>query len=294
MVIYRFFRSLRQALWRAFWHDALGVAKGAAYSSILSLFPSLMLVASILAAFHKGDVFTSEIAYVLHRVMPPGTANTALSYFESAKERPIRVLISTSLITLWTASGVMMSWMEGFRNAYQIPKTWGVVKERMVAFGLVIAAGIPLAFATVLVAFGNQIEYWVIYYANHEFKTYILLLWILGRWLIAVLTGISVIALVYHNAVPRTLRWHSVMPGALLAAAVWFPATFGFGWYASHVAAYNMFYGSLTSAVVLLVWMYIISIIILIGAEFNAILYPRLVSTGAATEAEPMPKAQVS
>jgi membrane protein len=294
MVIFRFFHSLRLALWRAFWHDALGVAKGAAYSSILSLFPSLMLVASILVAFHEGDVFNGEIAYVLHRIMPPGTANTALYYFQSTQHRPIRVLITTSMITLWTASGVMMSWMEGFRKAYQIPKTWGVLRERMIAFALVIAAGIPLAFATGLVAFGNQIEDWVIFHAGHDFQTYILLLWKTGRWLIAVLTGVSVIALIYHNAVPRTLRWHSVMPGALLAAAVWFPATAGFGWYASHWAAYSLFYGSLTSAVVLLVWTYIISVIILIGAEFNAILYPRLVSSSTPSEEVPMPKAQVS
>jgi membrane protein len=252
-----------------------------------------MLVASILATLHKGNLFNGEIAYVLRRIMPPGTANFALYYFQSAQERPIRVLITTSLITLWTASGVMTSWMEGFRNAYQIPKTWGVVKERTIAFGMVIGAGIPLAFATLLVAFGNQIEYWVIYYAGHEFKTYILLLWVLGRWLIAVLTGISVIALIYHNSVPRTLRWHSVMPGALLAAALWFPATIGFGWYVSHLAAYNLFYGSLTSAIVLLVWMYIVSLIILVGAEFNAILFPRLVASSASAETAPMPKAQV-
>jgi membrane protein len=91
--------------------------------------------------------------------------------------------------------------------------------------------------------------------------------------------------------VPRTLRWHSVMPGALLAAAVWFPATAGFGWYTSHLATYSLFYGSLTSAVVLLVWLYIISVIILIGAELNAVLYPRLLSSSPAEA--PMPKAQV-
>ncbi|HEX9028839.1 MAG TPA: YihY/virulence factor BrkB family protein [Anaerolineales bacterium] len=281
------------ALWRAFWHDALGIAKGAAYSSVLSLFPSLMLVASILAAFRKTEVLTREIAYVLARVMPPGTAQTALYFFQSTQERPIRVLVATSLITLWTSSGVMMSWMLGFRNAYGLPKTWGLVKERLVAFGLVFAAGIPLAFATVLVAFGQQIEHWAMFHAGHEFKPYILLLWTGARWLIAILTSVAVIALIYHHAVPRTLRWHSVIPGALLASAVWFPATVGFGWYVSHLAKYNLFYGSLTSAVVLLVWMYIVSIIVLIGAEYNAILFPRLVGASVPAQTPPLPKVQV-
>lgn len=278
-IILRFFKLLRLAVWRAFNHDAFGVAKGAAYSSIISLFPVLLVIASILSAFNKTQAFIREIAYAVGRIFPPGAAQTAVVYFETAQRRPLGVLITTSLLTLWTASGVMISWMEGFRNAYQLPKTWGIVKERLIAFGLVIMAGIPLAAATVLVAFGTQIERWAIHSTSHAYDWYILVLWTFSRWVIAILTSIAVIALIYHHAVPRTLRWHSVMPGASLATAIWFPATIGFGWYASHYAEYSLLYGSLATAIVLLVWMYIISIIVLIGAEFNAILYPRAVST---------------
>lgn len=275
----RFFKLLRLAVWRAFNHDAFGVAKGAAYSSIISLFPALLVVASILAASHKTAAFVREISYAVGRIFPPGAAQTAVSYFETTQQRPVRVLVTTSLLTLWTASGVMISWMEGFRNAYQLPKTWGIVKERFIAFGLVIMAGLPLVFATMLVAFGTQIEKWVIFRATHELTWYILVLWTAIRWIIASLTSIAVMALIYHHAVPRTLRWHSVLPGATLSTAVWFPATIGFGWYVSHFAEYSLLYGSLATAIVLLVWMYIISIIVLIGAEFNAILYPRSIAS---------------
>jgi membrane protein len=275
----RFFRLLRLALWRAFNHDAFGVAKGAAYSSILSLFPAMLVVASILAASHKTVTAVREISHAVGRIFPPGTAQTAQSYFISTQERPLRVLVPTSFLTLWVASGVMISWMEGFRYAYQLPKTWGIVKERFIAFGLVIMAGIPLTFATALVAFGNQIEKWAIYHAGHEFGPYILLLWTVLRWLIAILTSVAVMLLIYHHAVPRTQPWHSVLPGAALATGIWFPATAAFGWYVGHFAEYSLLYGSLATAIALLVWLYIISVIVLIGAEFNALLYPRLVST---------------
>lgn len=284
-MVLRFFKLLRLAVWRAFNHDAFGVAKGAAYSSIISMFPVLLVIASILSAFNKTEAFIREIAYAVGRIFPPGAAQTAVAYFETAHKRPLGVLITTSLLTLWTASGVMISWMEGFRNAYQLPKTWGIVKERLIAFGLVIMAGIPLAAATVLVAFGTQIERWAIHSTAHAFDWYILVLWTFSRWVIAILTSIAVIALIYHHAVPRTLRWHSVLPGATLATAIWFPATIGFGWYASHYAEYSLLYGSLATAIVLLVWMYIISIIVLIGAEFNAILYPRTVTAVKPAEA---------
>lgn len=277
MTLLRYLRTIRDAFWRALNHDALGVAKGAAYSSIISLFPALLLVASVLAAMHKTATVVKEIIIVIGRIMPPGTANIVQAYFLSARQRPGRVLISTSLITLWTGSGVMASWMEGFRNAYQIPRVWGFLKERMIAFGLVIMAGIPLTFATALVAFGNQIEFWMIRHTDHALGFYILFLWALLRWLIAVATCIAVMALIYHHAVPRTQPWHTVLPGSILATAAWFPATMVFGWYVGRLTAYSQVYGSLATTIVLLVWLYILSVIVLVGAEYNAALFPRLV-----------------
>ncbi len=271
---------MRLAVWRAFEHDAFGVAKGGAYSSILTLFPLLMVVASVLATTSHGLEYVREISGAAHRILPPGVAAAVQAYFESTHDRPVRVLIAASLITLWTASGVMISWMEGFRNAYRLPKIWGVVKERFIAFGLVIMAGIPLTFATVLVAFGNQIEVRVTDFMGRELGPLVPLLWTGIRWLIALATSVAVMQLIYHNAVPRTLRWHTVLPGAALATAIWFPATMAFGWYVRHFAEYSLFYGSLATAIVLLIWMYIISIIVLVGAEFNALLYPRFVTTG--------------
>jgi membrane protein len=95
------------------------------------------------------------------------------------------------------------------------------------------------------------------------------------RWSIAILTSIAVIALIYHNAVPRTQPWHSVIPGAFLATGMWFGATLLFGWYLQRYADYSVIYGSLGAGIALLVWMYMISLVILIGAEFNAMLFPR-------------------
>lgn len=277
MFLWRFLKLVKNAAWRAFEHDAFGVAKGGAYSSIITFFPALVLAAGIFATA-RGDLdYIQAASLLVARIMPPGTASTVRSYFESAQQRPVRILLFASLTTLWTASGVMMSWMEGFRNAYQIPKTWGIVKERLVAFGLVIMAGIPMTFATILVAFGNQIEARLIGQLG-ALSPLVFFTWTGLRWIIALTTSVGVMALIYHNAVPRTQRWHSVLPGAGLATAIWFPATIAFGWYVRHFAEYSLFYGSLATAIVLLVWMYIISIIVLIGAEFNAQLFPRVVT----------------
>ena len=165
--------------------------------------------------------------------------------------------------------------MDGFRRAYQLPKTWGLIQERLIAISLVLMAGIPLTFSTILVAFGSRIEMRILFYIGHEFGPLVLLLWSLIRWTIAILTSIAVIQLIYHNAVPRTQPWHSVLPGAVLATAMWLGATALFGWYLQRYADYSIIYGSLGVGIALLVWMYLISLVVLIGAEFNAMLFPR-------------------
>ncbi len=280
----RFFRLLRRAAWRALEHDQFGIAKAAAYSAVLTLFPGLLLMASILAASSRTEVFLPKIiAAAVGRILPPGAAGSAAAYFQKTTAQPISILISASLVSLWTASGVLVSWMEGFRYAYGLPVTWGLIKERFIAFALVIITLVPLTFATLLVAFGSQIEAWVVFHGGHELGPHAVLVstWVgwIARWVIAVLTSVAVMLVIYHLAIPRTLPWHSVLPGAALTTAVWFPVTMLFGWYVGKFSEYSLLYGSLATAVVLLVWMYILSVIVLVGAEFNALVYPRPVTT---------------
>jgi membrane protein len=270
----RFLRLLRLSFWRAFVHDAFATAKAAAYSSIFTFFPVLLIVGSALANWRKGAPYLRQISYALGSILPAGT-NTALTYLKTGAQHPVSIVTTTAVITLWTASGVMISWMEGFRRCYGLPKTWGLVKERLIAFLLVVFALIPMAFATILVAVGSKFETRLLPYLDPDFSPYVLLLWGAIRWLIATLTSIAVIALIYHHAVPRTQPWHSVMPGAMLATILWFSVTVGFRSYLQHFGNFATIYGSLGVVMALLVWMYLISLVVLVGAEFNALLFPR-------------------
>lgn len=282
----RFFYHLRLAFWRAFEHDAFAVAKAAAFSAILTLFPAVLVLASVLSTSHTTETFFREVYRAVGRILPEGTSTAVLQYFAASKPVKMKLLITTSIFTLWTASGVMISWMEGFRKAYQMPKVWGLVKERMIAIFLVVLAGVPMAFASFLVAFGNQIERWTIYHAGHELGPYILGLWAAVRWIIAGLTSIAVIGLVYHHGVPRTQPWHRVLPGSALATVLWFTATVLFGVYLRRYANYDVIYGSVGTAIVLLIWLYLVSMVVLIGAEFNSLRYPRFLF-GAHSEINP-------
>ena len=270
-----FFRHLRMAFWRAFQHDAFAVAKGVAFSAILTFFPAILVLASILSRSHSSEAFVREIFRALGRILPEGTNTNVTQYLTGTRPVQTKFLVWISILTLWTASGAMISWMEGFRHAYQMPKVWGLVKERLIAFLMVILAGVPMGFASFLVVSGNLIERWIMFHVGHEFTPYILGLWTAVRWIIAILTSIAVIALVYHHGVPRTQPWHRVLPGSVVATMLWVCVTVLFGWYLRHYANYDVIYGSVGTAIALLIWLYLVALVVIIGAEFNAVRYPR-------------------
>ncbi len=272
----RYLVLLRRAAWKAFEHDLLTLAKGAAYSAILTLFPAFLVLASLLGATRETSAFIKQFGAAVDRIFPPGTASAAMTYFQTPKHHPFHVVWSASTISLFAATGVMVTWMEGFRRAYGIQNNpWGFWHERMIAFLLVPLSLMPMAFATILVAFGNLIQTWVMLHLQHDIRPVVHLLWTLTRWIISALTSIGVVVLIYHMAVPQMQSWRRVLPGALLATLLWFPATIVFGWYLTRYANYSVIYGPLGAAIALLVWLYMLSIIILIGAEFNAQVFPK-------------------
>ena len=270
----RFWRLFRLSLWRAFEHDAFATAKGGAYSSILTFFPFLLVLGSVMATVRRGEVYLREISDALGRILPAGSA-AALAYsarqLESARW-PAYIYLSTYDVDRFGRNHLVDGRISSRLPAPEDLGTVARTRDRHVT-GLM--AGLPLDFSTILVALGSRVETRVLFSMGHEFGPVIVLLGGAIRWLIAILTSIAVMQLIYHNAVPRTQPWHSVLPGAVLATAMWLLCTAFFGWYLQHYVDYSVIYGSLGVGIALLTWMYVISLVVLIGAEFNAMLYPR-------------------
>ncbi len=109
--------------------------------------------------------------------------------------------------------------------------------------------------------------------ADHELRTYVIFAWRMVRWSIALLCGITVLAAIYRFGTPHIRSWRHVLPGAAMATITWFLATLAYGWYVTH-GQYTLVYGSLAATVATLVWLYITSLSVLIGAEFNAQIFP--------------------
>jgi membrane protein len=124
-----------------------------------------------------------------------------------------------------------------------------------------------------VLVFGRQIEAWMIDNSEHDLRHFVLILWRLVRWGIALTTSITVLGALYHFGTKRTEHWARVGPGAIAATLVWFPATLAFGWYVTRIADYSMFYGSFSTGIATLVWLYLSSFSALLGAELNGVLF---------------------
>ena len=271
----RLIHNLRRAAWSAFSHSSFTNAKAAAYSAILSLFPALLVVTTLLAFSPETDNFRGELRAGFSELLPPDTMSLVQAYFQTNHARSVRLIWTSSFVTLGAAMGVMLSLMEGFRRAYLLPRgEWGFWRERLVALALVPGTLVPMIFATALVAFGHVIELWMINNADHELRFYVLLAGRIARWGMAMLTSVTVLGVIYHFGTPRKRPWNKVVPGAILATVTWFLATLIYGWYLTRYADYSVVYGSLGAGVATLVWLYMVAFSILIGAEFNAQIHP--------------------
>jgi membrane protein len=272
----RVLEKLRLALLASLSHDVFGTAKAAAYSAILCLFPTILVLTTLLALAPASDTVRGEMRAAFSEVLPTDTMTLLHDYFTNQKARSEQVVSSAILVSLVAAMGMMNSLMEGFRRAYELPRhEWNFWVERMVAVALIPLCLVPMAFATVMVAFGHQIEEWVINNSYHELGPYVLLVWRILRWTIGLFTTIAVLAMIYQLATPRRRAWKYVLPGASGAAIIWFLATLGFGFYLTRFADYSVVYGPLGAVVATLVWLYIATVSVLIGAEFNAHIFPK-------------------
>ncbi len=270
----RAFIYFRKAVLRALDHDVLNTAKAAAYSGMLFSFPAILVLTTVLARVPEGTNLVGEVRGALDQFLPEGSLYLLHSTIETNHLYSPKVMFSAAVLSVFAGLGLMLSLMEGFRRAYQLPRgDWTYWRRTLRALLLVPIVLVPLSLASLLLVFGQQIESWMIANADHELRHVVLFFWRLVRWSLALATSITVLAALYHFGTRRREHWMWVIPGAAAATLVWFPATLTFGWYVTRIANYSLFYGSFAAGVATLVWLYITSFSALLGAELNGVMF---------------------
>jgi membrane protein len=277
--------TVRSGVWAEFWSllqrtfvagyedNFFGIAKGVAYSALTSFVPVLTSLTAILVQANARAV-SRELSDFLFEVVPPGS-ETLVYEFTVRGQRPIWILVFATILSVWAASGAMLSLMEGFQAAYRLPSGRPFLQQRGIGVLLVFIAAIPAVGASGLILFGHRAEAMFLSGIGYtrdgaEMRGWVEFLSQAVRYGVAFGTIVVVAALLYYFGPNRPMRFRSVWPGAMLATFLWLLATTGFAWYVRNIANYNVLYGSIGAVIALLIWMYIISIIALYGCEFNA------------------------
>ena len=269
-----FFIILRRAFFNSWLDGCWGIAKGAAYSGLLSLFPVLSSLAAILVQANAGRV-SEYLARFVFEVVPPGTAELIERQFRERGAQPLSLIVVAVLLSAWAASSLMATLMEGFRAAYRLPGGRGIVQDRIVAFTLVFLSAMPAIAASVLLVFGDKVEQTLLQMAGWidaggNVAAGVLIASKISRFAVSMGAVILTTGLLYYVAPNRPQQWKNIWPGAFVATTLWLAVTVIFAWYVRNLANYNVMYGSIGGVIALIVWMYLLAAIALFGCEYNA------------------------
>lgn len=259
---------IQKLLYRIAKDDASGMSAQLAYYFLLSLFPLLIFLLTLIPLF---NIEQSQITEAINNNAPGDTATLITGVVEDVMSNSSGGLLSFGLIAaLWSASNGMTALMNAFNVAYEVEdsRNFFVAKGLSILFTIIMV----LVFATALAlpVFGGQI-------GNYLFGTVGLeqqFKWIFNLVQVAlpVIITFIVFSALYTLAPHVKISWKSVLPGALFATVVWLGASFLFGIYVNNFSNYSKTYGSIGGIIVLMLWLYLTGFIIIIGAQINAII----------------------
>jgi len=263
---------LHRAVLRAIAHDCLNLAQSTAYSAMVSLFPALIVAAAVASLLPDTAPLRFQLSLFFDSILPPDVSPLLESYFVASPHtgKSTHAILLACVVSITGASGVIATLMEGVRRANNLPPNcWTFWQRRRRAFLLVPLSLITFVVATLLVVFGHFVTAWLASHLMASARAPVYALALLLHWGVALAGSVGIVALIYHMGTPMRQSWKRTLPGAIVSTAMWLISTLVFGWYVTRFANYSQVYGSLGAGIALLFWLYIISLSVLCGAEFN-------------------------
>ncbi|MGW3009184.1 YihY/virulence factor BrkB family protein [Streptomyces sp. NPDC001219] len=248
------------------------------YYGVLAIFPALLALVSILGLL--GPSAIDSMIKNLSTVAPGSVRSlltTILEQLKGGQGKALLALIIGIALALWSASGYVAAFMRASNVVYDIGEGRPVWKTLWVRLGITVAVVILLALTAVGVVFTGTVakKMGSILGLGDTAVT----VWNVAKWpVMLILVALSVMVL-YWAAPNVKRRIRRVLPGGVLAVAIWLIASALFALYVANFSSYNKTYGTFATPIVALIWLWLTNIAILLGLEFNAEL-----ERGRATE----------
>jgi len=249
-------REFAARVWKAAQADEIGHRAAAlSYYFLFSIFPLLLFTTAIVRLLPIHHVI-GQLMDTVAQVLPPEAASMVRATLRQVvSNNGYRGLVSLGALTaVWAGSTGMASVMTMLNVVYNVTDHRSWLRRRVIAVLLTVVFAVFLVVSTLLLMLSARIE-------------------ILGQPLataIAVVLVLAAIDLIYYFAPAGHGRWRWVTPGSVTATALWLLASFGLRFYVAHFANYDVMYGSIGGLILFLLWLYLTSLVLLLGAEVNA------------------------
>ncbi|GGC87901.1 YihY/virulence factor BrkB family protein [Chelatococcus reniformis] len=261
------------------------IAAGVTFYSILALFPAIAAFVALYGLFADSSTISSNLQS-LSGVLPEGGMAVLDDQLRSLAAQPQDKLGLTFFVSialaLWSANAGMKALLDALNVVYGEREKRGFFKLNAISLSLTIGAMVLLiasaAAVVVLPAILDMVWLGALSEGIVRFGRWPLLLFVVGLAL----------AVVYRYGPSRDApQWRWVTAGSGVAAVIWLAASILFSWYASEFGSYNRTYGSLGAIIGFMVWIWISSIVVLLGAELDAEMEHQTVKD--TTQGSPVP-----
>jgi membrane protein len=277
----RRFRAILRCSGLAAWRGVVELLSGndfthaasIAYYALLSFFPFLLLVISLLGSIAADEADRNAVLSFVFRYFPTQLDFIA-TQLDAFRQTHVQVGVVGALALIWASLGVFGAVTNAVNEAWGVERQRSFLKHRLVSFLMLVSAGGVMVLALVLVSAMQvvQASWFGEVLARHSSLESLGSLTV--RYL-ATLLLIVAVGLVYYFIPNAKTRFRDVWIGAALTGALWRVAFDGFSWYLRHNPGLTRIHGSITAVVVFLLWVYISSVILMYGVEFTA-AYARL------------------
>ncbi|MBD2465645.1 YihY/virulence factor BrkB family protein [Oscillatoria sp. FACHB-1407] len=248
-----------------------GLAAEMAYNAMLALFPAILTIITAIGLFKPLTITFERLASQLSEVAPLEALALIQDFANEISRSSNRGLFSLSfVVALWASSGALSAAMTALDQIHQVPPAdrrpfW---KAKLISLGLTIGTILLLMLASTLIFVSDLAVRRI---ANHSdlLKPGVLTVWRLLAWPLALGIVSVAFAFVYRFGPSRWIPGKPILPGAMLAAVSWAIVSSLFRLYVSNFGDYNRVYGAVGAVIVLLLWLYLSSLILLIGDQLN-------------------------
>jgi membrane protein len=243
------------------------IAQAIAFNLFLAFFPTLLIAVGLATSPIGGRTALFDLISDLTSLLPPGSQQIVSEFMVKRGPEAWKWALVGLGGTLFAGTQVMKLLMEGIHTIYEDRERPKFFARQLRALALLILTIAPLLIAAVLGVFGRPLRRWL----ASEFGqgTSVEAWWALFFHGIAILLAMIAVTVIYRWARPRQQSLISVLPGALMATLLWWVADLGFGFYVRKMP-YGIIYGGLAAVIGLLIWMELSTVIIFLGAAWNA------------------------